>query len=102
MKLAINQIILGILVVGSLIYWMGWLSTGYFYSVGTDADGNIILHILGLHKPNPFMEVWAVAYLMLGLSVLGCGIFQYFKAKRQTNGKGDKLESGDENRVVKV
>ena len=91
-KLAITQIILGMLVVGSLIYWMGWLSTGYFHYVGTDPDGNIILGVLGLHKPNPFMEVWAVVYLVLGLSVLGCGIAQYLKARRQSAGIGDKPE----------
>ena len=101
-KLTFTQIILGMLVVGSLIYWMVWLSTGYYHSVGTDPDGNIILHVMGLPKPNPFMEVWAVVYLMLGLSVLGCGIAQYFKARRQSAGIGDKPESGDENTVVKV
>ncbi len=100
-KLAIIQIILGILVVGSLIYWGAWVSTGYHNSVGTDPDGNII-HVLGLHKPNPLMNAWAIAYCMLGLSVLGCGIAQYIKARRQTRSIRDESESGDESKVVKV
>ena len=101
MKLAIAQIVLGILVVGSLIYWGEWLSTGYYNSVGTDPDGNII-RVLGLHKPNPLMAVWTVVYLMLSLAVPGCGIAQFVKARRQANSKRGKLESGDENSVVRV
>ncbi len=101
-KLAIAQIVLGVLVVGSLVFWMGWVQTGYHDAFGVDPDGNIRIRILGLVAPNPLLDAWTVVYLVLGLAVLGCGIAQYFKARHQTNGKGDKLESGDEERVVTV
>ncbi len=101
-KLAIAQIALGILVVGSLVFWMGWVQTGYHDAFGVDPDGNIRIRILGLVAPRPLIGVWAVIYFMLGLSVFGCGTAQLVKARHKTTGKGDKLESGDENRVVKV
>ena len=100
-KLAIAQIILGIVVVGSLIYWGEWVSTGYHIHEGTGDDGTI-RRILGLTKQNPLELAWMVVYFMLGLSVFGCGIAQFVKARHKTTGKGDKLESGDENRVMKV
>ena len=102
-KLAIAQIVLGILVVGSLIYWGEWVSTGYHIHEGIlPGDDGTIRRILGLHAPNPLIDAWAVVYLGLGLSVLVCGIAQYVKARRQATGKGEKLESGDDDRVVKV
>ena len=100
-KLAIAQIVLGILIVGSLIFWAGWVSTGYYESVGTTPDGNII-HELGLQKPNPLMDAWTIVYLLLGLSVLSCGIAQFVKAKRRITGKAAELDSGDESSEVKV
>ena len=101
-KLAITQIILGMLVVGSLVFWMGWVQTGYHDAFGVDPDGNIRIRILGLTKQNPLEPVWIVVYFMLGLSVFGCGIGQLAKARHKTTGKGNKLENGDENRVVRV
>jgi len=100
-KLAIAQIVLGILVVGSLIYWGEWVITGYPIHEGILPDSTI-RRILGLTKQNPLAPAWMVVYFVLGLSVFGCGIAQYVKARHKTTGKGDKLESGDENRVVKV
>ena len=97
-KLAIAQIVLGILVVGSLVFWIGWVQTGYHDAFGVDPDGNIRFRILGLLKPNPLMGVWVVIYFMLGLSVFGCGIAQYFKARRSKTAEEDKLEFSNENR----
>ncbi len=87
-KLAIAQIVLGILVVGSLVFWMGWVEPGYHDAFGVDPDGNIRIRILGLVAPNPLVDAWAVIYLVLGLSVLGCGIAQYLNAGHQTVGIG--------------
>ena len=58
-KLAIMQIVLGILVVGSLIYWGGWVSTGYHDLIVVDDDGNIILRVLGLSGYIPY---WMSGY----------------------------------------
>ena len=102
-KLAIAQIVVGILVVGSLIYWIGWLSTGYLYAEGTVPGTDI--HVGVFSNPGRatlFCKTWPLLYFTQGLAVLGCGISQYFKARRQSAVKGNKPESGDENTVVKV
>ncbi len=101
-KLAIAQIVLGILVVGSLIYWMGWLSTGYHIREGTIPGSDTVIHSMGLVAPNPLLDAWTVVYLMLGLSVFGCGIAQFVKARHKTTSKAGELESSDESKVVKV
>ena len=84
-KLAIAQIILGALVVGSMIYWMGWLSSGYHIWEGITPDGTTI-RSLPLIVPNPALNVWSILYPVLGLAVLGCGIAQYIRtgSKRLT------------------
>jgi len=102
-KLAIAQIVLGVLVVGSLLFWAGWVSTGYLYAEGTVPGTDIHVGVFG----NPgratlFFETWPLLYFALGLSVLGCGIAQYVKAKRHAAGKRDKLQSSIENRAVKA
>ncbi len=38
-KLAVIQIILGVLIIGSLVYWVGWLSGGYHIREGITPDG---------------------------------------------------------------
>ena len=83
-KLAIAQIILGVLVVGSVIYWMGWLSTGYLYAEGAVPGTDILW---GVHS-NPgratlFFETWPFIYFSLGVVVFGFGIAQYLNARRQ-------------------
>ena len=77
------------------------MSTGYYESVGTTPDGNII-HELGLQKPNPLMDAWAIVYPLLGLSVLSCGIAQFVKARHKITGKAAELNSGNESSEVKV
>ena len=97
-KLAIAQIVLGILVVGSLFAWMVWLSTGYHQYEGIVPGSDTVIRILGLLKPNPLMDAWMVVYLVLGLAVLGCGIAQFVRAKRQATDIADEPERG----VVKL
>ena len=101
-KLAITQVILGVLVVGSIFAWMVWISTGYHIREGIIPGSDTVIRSIGLIKPNPLLGVWAVVYLILGLSVFGCGIAQYFKARQQTTHKEDALKSGDESKVVRV
>lgn len=80
-KLAIVQIILGALVVGSLIYWIGWISSGYHIREAILPD--YIVHELGFPARNPALNVWSILYPALGLAVLGCGIAQYFRTGRK-------------------
>ena len=81
-RLALTQIVLGALVVGSLIYWMGWLSSGYHIREGIAPDGTTI-RSLPLLIPNPALHVWSILYPALGLTILGCGIAQYFRTGRK-------------------
>lgn len=76
-KLAIAQIILGALIVGSLIYWIGWISSGYHIREAILLDGYIVRES-GFPAANPALVVWSILYPELGLAVLGCGIAQYF------------------------
>ncbi len=100
-KLAIAQIVLGILAVGSLVAWNVWVSPGYHIREGILPDGNTI-RSMGLLKANPLMGAWTVVYLVLGLSVFGCGLAQLVKATHKPASKAAELESGDENRAVMV
>ncbi len=79
-KLAVVQIILGLLIIGSLIYWEGELSGGYHELEGTAPDGMgiTIMHTL---RMNPGLIVWELLYPALGMAVLGCGIAQYSKTR---------------------
>ncbi len=81
-KLAIAQIILGALIIGSVIYWLGWLSDGYHILEGTTPNGHTI-HTLPLLAPNPPMDVWTLLQPSLGLAVLGCGIAQLFRIRNE-------------------
>lgn len=82
-KLAIVQIILGTLVVGSLIYWIGWISSGYHIREGISPDGIFIIRELPMLAPNPALYVWSMLYPALGLAILGCGIAQYFETDKK-------------------
>ena len=88
-KLALTQIVPGALVVGSLVYWMGWLSTGYLYAEGTVPGTDI--HV-GVHsqpgRATLFFETWPFIYFSLGIVVFGFGIAQYLNARRQAVGIG--------------
>jgi hypothetical protein len=77
-KLAIVQIILGVLVVGSLIYWGDWISSGYHIWEAILPDGYTVRES-GFPAPNPALYIWSILYPALGLAVLGCGIAQYFR-----------------------
>jgi hypothetical protein len=77
-KIAVVQIAQGRLIIGSLIYWVGCLSSGYHGREGIAPDGTII-HSMPLLTPNPALDVWSILYPALGLAVIGCGIAQYFR-----------------------
>jgi hypothetical protein len=77
-KLAVVQIILGILVVLSMVYWGSWLSNGYHVREGLAPDGTTIFQP-SLQKPNRALDIWATLYPALGLAILGCGTAQCFR-----------------------
>jgi len=77
-KLAIIQIILGILIVLSMIYWVSWLSNGYHVREGLTPDGTTIISN-SLIMQNRALDVWSMLYPALGLAILGCGTAQCFR-----------------------
>ena len=101
-KLAIAQIALGILVVGSLVFWVGWVSTGYLYAEGTVSGRDLTVGVFMNPGRATLLETWPLVYFALGLVVIGCGIAQYFKARRPKTAEEDRLERGAESKVVEV
>ena len=87
-KLAINQIVLGILIIGSFFVFLVFVTPGYYNQEIIDTEGNIIGNVLGLHKLNMLLIIWTFIYPALGLAVLGCGIAQLIQARRNSINKG--------------
>ena len=88
-KLAFTQIVLGMLVVGSLIFWAGWVSTGYLYAEGTvPGTDTHVIGVFGNPGRVPLLEIWPFIYFSLGIIVFGFGIAQYLNARRQDAGIG--------------
>ena len=93
-KLAIAQIALGVSVVGYLLFWASRISAGYQIHEGLVPGSDIVLHCMALIKPNPLVTAWSLVFLALGLAVTGCGMLQYFEARRQTAGKENERDDG--------
>ncbi len=79
MTLAITQSVLGVLIVGSLVWFIGWVEPDY---------GSVTRLIEGVEveiRPLPgwIMRLisWKAASFVLGFSVLSLGIAQLVKAK---------------------
>ena len=80
MRLAITQITLGVLIIGSLVWFIGWVEPDY--GSFTILREGIEVEMLPLPGWIVRMISWKAASFVLGLSVLGCGIAQFVKVKR--------------------
>lgn len=87
-KLAIAQIVLGLLVVGSFFAFINWVFDGYYVYEGTIPDSDVGVRVL--LNPNPaipnLVKIWQFVYLGLGVVVIGCGIAQFIKLIREEIG----------------
>lgn len=92
-KLAVAQVLLGVTVIAYLLSWASWISPGYHIHEGLIPGTDMILHCMALLKPAPLLPAWSLVFLTLGLAVTGCGMLQYFEARRQAKGKEN--EEGD-------
>jgi len=91
-KLAIVQIILGMLVGGSLIFWAVWVSTGYLYAEGTvPGTDTHVIGVFGNPGRVPLLKSWMLIYFSLGMAVLGYGIAQYLTERHQATGTGEEM-----------
>ena len=83
MKLAITQMALGILILASLFGFSAWVEPSFTHIQIPPTEGsNIVTKIFLNPGRNIPMRSWMVVYLVLGLSVLGCGIAQFVEVKR--------------------
>jgi len=83
MKLAVVQMVLGAFIVASLFWFTAWVEPGFTHiQIPPTEDSNIVTDIFLNPGRNIPMRSWMLVYLVLGISVLGCGIAQFVKAKR--------------------
>ena len=82
MKLAVVQMVLGVLIVASLFGFIAWVEPGFTHIQIPPAEGsNVVTEIFLNPGRNIPMMSWTAVCLVLGLSVLGCGIAQFVKVK---------------------
>ena len=79
-RFAITQIVLGVVIVGSLVWFIGWVELDYGSYTKLYKDVEVVIHPL----PEWLIRLisWKVVSFVLGLAILGCGIAQYLKARR--------------------
>ena len=83
MKLAAAQIVLGLLILASLVGFSVWVEPGFYHFRIPSAEGSGIITEVFLNPGrNIPMVTWMTVHLVLGLSVLGCGIGQFIKEKK--------------------
>ena len=82
MKLAIVQIVLGVFILASLGGFAVWVEPGFYHiRIPSTGENGIITDIFLNPGQNIPMIIWMAVYFVLGLSVLGCGIAQFVKAR---------------------
>ena len=82
MKLAIAQMVLGVFILASLFGFAAWVEPGFAHiRIPSAEGGNVITDIFLNPGRNIPMVIWSAVYFVLGLSVLGCGIAQFVKAR---------------------
>lgn len=88
-KLAITQIIIGILLLASFFVYIFLVEPGYSKLEVIDGGGNVIGYweILGLHRFNPVAAVWMFGFPVLGVATTVLGIAGLVKALRGSVGK---------------
>ncbi len=79
MKLAITQIVLGVLIIGSLVWFIGWVEWDY-HPVTRLIEG-VEVEIRPWPGWTMRMISWKAVSFVLGLSVLGLGIAQFVKER---------------------
>jgi len=83
MKLAVAQIVLGSLILASLFGFAVWVEPGFYHFRIPSAEGSGVITEVFLNPGrNIPMITWMTVHLVLGLSVLSCGIAQFVKVKR--------------------
>lgn len=84
-RLVVTQIILGVLVVSSLIWFIGWVEWDYgSYILVTERYGEIEMkHLPGWETR---LIIWKIASFILCFSVVGAGVIQCMGVRRKLKG----------------
>ena len=79
MKLAMTQIVLGVFIIGSLVWFIGWVEPHYGSFTKLIEDVEVEFHPL----PGWMIRMisWKVVSFVLGLGITGTGIVQLVKAR---------------------
>ena len=82
-KLAVTQMVLGALAVASLVGFVIWVEPHFYHVLIPPVEGSDIGYGMFFNPGrNISMRTWQTVYLALGISVIGCGVVQYRKARR--------------------
>ena len=81
MKLAYTQIALGVLIIGVLVWFIGWVE--YDHSPFTVTWYDIEVEMQPLPGWHMRLIYWKVASFVPGLAILGCGIGQLLGQKHR-------------------
>ncbi|UCH43707.1 MAG: hypothetical protein JSW16_03995 [Dehalococcoidales bacterium] len=87
-RLAVVQVVLGALIIGALVWFIGWVEYDYgsFTEIVDNPAGGGTVEV----EMNPVpgwvikMVTWKAAGFVLGISVLGCGLAQWVRAREVT------------------
>jgi hypothetical protein len=79
MKLSITQIALGVLIIGLLVWYIGWVEpeTGVYYQ---DIEGAQV-ELVPVSGWVSGVVVWKAVSFLLGLAIITCGFIQYKQAR---------------------
>ena len=84
-KLAIAQVVLGVLIIGALVWFIGWVEYDYgsfTERIDNPAGGGTVE--VEMHPVSGWvvqMISWKAVGFMLGLSIIGCGLAQWVRAR---------------------
>jgi hypothetical protein len=82
-RLAVAHIVLGILIIGSLVFWYLAILDGYLDFDGTVPQGDVGVTVFMMPGYVGSLEIWRFGHLFLGLLVTVFGIARYITARRQ-------------------
>ena len=84
-KLAIAQIVLGVLIIGALVWFIGWVEYDYgaFTELVEDpaGGGTVEVEMNNVAGWVVQMTAWKVVGFVLGLSIVGFGLAQWARAR---------------------
>lgn len=84
-KLAIAQIVLGVFIIVALVWFIGWVEYDYgsFTERLDNPAGGGTVEVEMNHVPGWVVKMvtWKVAGFGLGLSIIGCGLAQWVRAR---------------------